>query len=125
MIEVSRARVYGWEPAIRGARNPMNSWAKSDTDFSYGAVTGTVKCCDTEIEYPLLGQNDLTLLTRLANAGPDHGKFLRMIKVYIDANAPFYWWKEYDTYKVGTVANSCSTMHKIHAREFCVDDFSV
>ena len=111
MIEVSKVRVYGWEPAIRGTRNPMNSWSKSDTIY----------CGEFA---PEIGPNDLALLTRLANAGPDHGKFLRMITVYMDINAPFYWWKEYDTYKVGTVANSCSTMHKIHAKELTVDDMS-
>lgn len=124
MIEVSKVRVYGWEPAIRGARNPMNSWDKSDTDFSYGAVTETATCGNSAIVHPVVGPNDLGLMTRLANAGPDHGKFLRMIKVYMDINAPLYWWKEFDTYKVGTVANSCSTMHKIHAKEFTLDDFS-
>ena len=112
MIEIGKVRIYGWEPAISGARNPMNSWAKSDTIY----------CGEFA---PEIGPNDLALLTRLANAGPDHGKFLRMITVFIDVNAPFYWWKEYDTYKVGTVANSSSTMHKIHEKEFGVDDFSV
>ena len=124
MIEVSKVRVYGWEPAIMGARNPMNSWSKSDTDFSYGAVTETATCGGSKIVHPVVGPNDLALLTRLANAGPDHGKFLRMITVYMDINAPLYWWKEFDTYKVGTVANSCSTMHKIHAKEITLDDFS-
>ena len=124
MISVSKVRVQGWEPAIRGARNPMNSWSKSDTDFSFGAVAETAKCGDTTIVHPIIGANDLNLLTRLANAGPDHGKFMRMITVYMDINAPLYWWKEFDTYKVGTVANSCSTMHKIHDKEFTLDDFS-
>lgn len=124
MIEVSKVRVYGWEPTIRGARNPLNSWSKSDTDFSYGAVTETATCGNSAIVHPVVGPNDLGLMTRLATAGPDHGKFLRMITVYMDINAPLYWWKEYDTYKVGTVANSCSTMHKIHAKEFTLDDFS-
>ena len=124
MLEVSKVKVYGWEPTIRGTRNPMNSWEKSDTDFSFGAVTGIAKCGGCSIEHPLIGPNDLGLMTRLANAGPDHGKFMRMIKVYMDINAPLYWWKEFDTYKVGTVANSCSTMHKIHAKEFTLDDFS-
>ena len=124
MIEVSKVRVYGWEPALRGTRNPLNSWDRSDTDFSFGAVTGIAKCGGCSIEHPLIGPNDLSLLTRLANAGPDHGKFLRMITVYMDISALLYWWKEFDTYKVGTVANSCSTMHKIHSKEFTLDDFS-
>lgn len=137
MIEVSKVRVCGWEPAVRGTRNPMNSWEKSDSNFScetcdgcyyegekittegYGVVD--CWCNNTALR---IGPNDLALLTRLANAGPDHGKFLRMITVYMDINAPLYWWKEFDTYKVGTVANSCSTMHKIHAKEFTIDDFS-
>jgi hypothetical protein len=104
--------VYGWEAAIRGARNPMNSWDKSDT-------VRWAHDLDPEI-----GPNDRKLLQSLANAGPDHGKFLRMITVSLDITAPLYWWKEFDTYKVGTVANSCSTMHKIHAKEFTMDDFS-
>jgi hypothetical protein len=111
MIKIENADVYGWEAAIRGARNPMNSWDKADTRyFSEGD--------------PILGPNDHKLLRNLANAGPDHGKFLRMITVSVDLTAPLYWWKEFDTYKVGTVANSCSTMHKIHAKEFRMSDFS-
>ena len=111
MIKIENAEVYGWEAAIRGSRNPMNSWDKTDTMyFNEGA--------------PKLGPNDKKLLQNLANAGPDHGKFLRMITVTADITAPLYWWKEFDTYKVGTVANSCSTMHKIHAKEFTLDDFS-
>lgn len=111
MIKLENIDVYGWEAAIRGARNPMNSWDKSDTIF--------------HSEYaPAIGENDEKLLRSLANAGPDHGKFLRMITVSVDITAPLYWWKEFDTYKVGTVANSCSTMHKIHAKEFTLDDFS-
>lgn len=111
MIKLENVDVYGWEAAIRGARNPMNSWDKMDTIF--------------HSEYaPAIGENDEKLLRSLANAGPDHGKFLRMITVSLDITAPLYWWKEFDTYKVGTVANSCSTMHKIHAKEFTLDDFS-
>lgn len=111
MIKIENVDVYGWEAAIRGARNPMNSWDKSDTMyFNMGA--------------PKLGDNDYKLLRNLANAGPDHGKYLRMITVSVDITAPLYWYKEFDTYKVGTVANSCSTMHKIHAKEFTLDDFS-
>lgn len=111
MLKIENVDVYGWEAAIRGARNPMNSWDKADTRyFSEGA--------------PKLGPNDYKLLRNLANAGPDHGKYLRMISVTLDVTAPLYWWKEFDTYKVGTVANSCSTMHKIHAKEFTPEDFS-
>ena len=111
MIEISNTEVFGGKPAIRGARNPMNSWSRSDT--TYGD-DGT----------PNIGPNDLSLLHRLSVSGSDHGKFLRMITVSVDLKAPLYWWKEFDTYKVGTVANSCSTMHKIHAKEFELDDFS-
>lgn len=111
MIRIEKTNVYGWEAAIRGARNPMNSWDKSDTLARY-------------IYPPLIGENDLKLLKSLAKAGPDHGKFMRMIIVTVDITAPLYWWKEFDTYKVGTTANSCSTMHKIHAKKFTLDDFS-
>lgn len=114
MIKIENTDVYGWEAAIRGMRNPMNSWEKSDSEFGvqyYGRDT-------------YIGPNDLKLMENLSKSGPDHGKFLRYINVTCDITAPLYWWKEYDTYKVGTVANSCSTMHKIHAREFTVDDFS-
>jgi hypothetical protein len=112
MIKIENVDVYGWEAAIRGARNPMNSWDKSDT------------VPDEHHYSPIIGNNDHKLLRNLSNAGPDHGKFLRMITVSLDITAPLYWWKEFDTYKVGTVANSCSTMHKIHAKEFTLDDFS-
>lgn len=111
MIKIERTDIYGWEPAIRGARNPMNSWDRSDTTYN---EDGT----------PNIGPNDLSLLHRLSVSGSDHGKFLRMITVAADITAPRYWWAEYDTYKVGTVANSCSTMHKIHAKEFVMEDFS-
>jgi hypothetical protein len=113
MIKIEKQMTYGWEEAIRGMRNPMNSWDKSDTDI--------YDCGVFELN---IGPNDLDLMMRLANAGPVHGKFRRMITVYVDITAPLYWWKEFDTYKVGTVANSCSTMHKIHAKEFELDDFS-
>ena len=118
MIEISNVEVFGWEAAIRGMRNPKNSWDKSDSGY-----------CPRYDNDPLyfgfkIGPNDLKLMKTLANAGDDHGKFLRMINVTLDINAPLYWWKEFDTYKVGTVANSCSTMHKIHAKEFVMDDFS-
>ncbi len=111
MLKVERISVMNFDNAIRGARNPMNSWGKSD---SYYGENG---------EY-ILGDNDLALAMRLAKAGSDHRKFLRQIIVSMDITAPLYWWKEFDTYKVGTVANSTSTMHKIHAKEFCRDDFS-
>ncbi len=110
MIKFEETEVVGWRHAIRGARNPMNSWSRSDSIF----MGNTVK----------IGPNDLDLMTRLRNAGTDHRKFMRMIAVYVDITAPLYWWKEFDTYKVGTVANSTSTMHKIHAKEFTLDDFS-
>lgn len=115
MIKIERTDVYGWEPAIRGARNPMNSWDRSDTRFGLGEDYYTDM---------VIGHNDLDLMKRLSAAGSDHAKFLRMINVSADITAPLYWWKEFDTYKVGTVANSCSTMHKIHAKEFVLDDFS-
>lgn len=110
MLKIKNVETYGWGAAIRGMRNPKNSWAKSDTIFD-----GDKWC---------MGDNDLKLMTTLANAGTDHGKFLRMITVTLDITAPLYWWKEFDTYKVGTVANSCSTMHKIADKEFTLDDFS-
>jgi len=115
VIRIENVDTYGWEPAIRGARNPMNSWDKSDTAFW---------CYPEEGVAHKLGPNDLRLLQNLANAGQDHGKFLRMITVTLDITAPLYLWKEFDSYKVGTVANSCSTMHKIHSRDLTVEDFS-
>lgn len=127
MLKIKNVETYGWEAAIRGMRNPKNSWDKSDS----------LHCCDEESNCgdcgyfhcpqgnPLvIGKNDMKLMTTLANAGTDHGKFLRMITVTLDITAPLYWWKEFDTYKVGTVANSCSTMHKIADKEFTLDDFS-
>jgi len=113
MIEISNALVTGFEAAIRGMRNPMNSWKQSDSLFN-----GYVGIND------YIGKKDLELMKKLSKAGNDHGKFLRMINVSLDINAPLYWWKEFDTYKVGTVANSCSTMHKIHSKEFTIEDFS-
>lgn len=116
MIKIENVEVVGWEHAIRGMRNPMNSWDKSDSewvgDVNYNLV----------IE---IGTNDLELMKRLVNAGTDHRKFMRMIVVYADITAPLYWWKECDTYKVGTVANSCSTMHKITSKPIQLSDFSV
>lgn len=122
MLKIENTEVTGWEAAIRGMRNPMNSWEKSDSVFTQHELEdwphNTVKTFDD------LGPNDLDLMTRLRNSGTDHRKFMRMITVYLDITAPLYWWKEFDTYKVGTVANSCSTMHKIAAKEFTLDDFS-
>ena len=130
MIKLENTEVVGWEHAIRGMRNPMNSWEKSDS-----RSCGTCGDCDICIDYDncpfdhdghkfVIGPNDLDLMTRLRNSGTDHRKFMRMITVYLDITAPLYWWKEFDTYKVGTVANSCSTMHKIHDKEFTLADFS-
>lgn len=138
MIKIENVETYGWQAAIRGMRNPKNSWDKSDS-----------QCCpskdDPDCDCPMyeegnepahycaevyekvnfcVGENDMKLMKTLAAAGTDHGKYLRMITVTADITAPFYWWKEYDTYKVGTVANSCSTMHKIQAKEFTLSDFS-
>lgn len=111
MITLKYADIWGFEHAVRGMRNPMNSWDKSDTFVDYDLV--------------LLGNKDKELMKRLVHAGPSHRKFLRQIFVSVDITAPLYWWKEFDTYKVGTTANSCSTMHKIHDKEFTLDDFSV
>ena len=127
MIKLENYEVLGWEHAIRGMRNPMNSWEKSDSKwYSIGIPTRNQaaindKCLSQKY---CLGDNDLDLMKRLRNAGTDHRKFMRMITVYVDITAPLYWWKEFDTYKVGTVANSCSTMHKIAAKEFTLEDFS-
>lgn len=122
MLKIENTEVTGWGAAIRGMRNPMNSWEKSDSVFTQHELEdwphNTVKTFDD------LGPNDLDLMTRLRNSGTDHRKFMRMITVYLDITAPLYWWKEFDTYKVGTVANSCSTMHKIADKEFTMDDFS-
>lgn len=106
MITIDKTEVFGWKPAIRGMRNPKNSWVRMDSDED------------------MIGPNDADLMSRLAAGGPVHAKYRRMITVYVDITAPLYWWKEFDTYKVGTVANSCSTMHKIHDKEFDVSDFS-
>lgn len=120
MIKIEHTDVYGWEAVIRGMRNPMNSWDKSDS-FNSDSGYEIYKLHKGE---PEIGENDLDLMKRLSKAGNDHGKFLRYIDVTCDITAPLYWWKEYDTYKIGTVANSCSTMHKIHSKEFTLDDFS-
>ena len=129
MLKIENTKVVGWEEAIRGMRNPMNSWAKSDSGWEsdYFNTTNydsrTYVECNGDDSY-FLGPNDANLMIKLRNAGTDHRKFMRMITVYMDITAPLYWWKEYDTYKVGTVANSCSTMHKISEKEFTLDDFS-
>lgn len=123
MIKIENTEVVGWEAAIRGMRNPMNSWALSDS----GTCADKLCDCENYVHCHMshcIGPNDLALMTRLRNAGMDHRKFMRMIIVTFDLTAPLYWWKEFDTYKIGTVANSCSTMHKIHAKEFTLDDFS-
>lgn len=115
MITIENTRTYGLEAAIRGMRNPFDSWGKSDTAYW---------CYPSENAAHLIGDNDHSLMMRLAKAGSEHAKYRRMINVTCDITAPLYWWKEYDTYKVGTVCNSCSTMHRIHAKEFTLDDFS-
>lgn len=122
MLKVENVEVLGWEHAIRGMRNPKNSWAKSDSgpECPYGKE----KCCGECQQNFCIGPNDKHLMMALRNAGTDHRKFMRMITVYLDITAPLYWWKEFDTYKVGTVANSCSTMHKIADKEFTLEDFS-
>ena len=114
MIKIENTETYGFEAAVRGMRNPMNSWSRSDSKWDgFGDADGYS-----------VGEDDLGLMKKLVKAGSDHSKFMRMINVTCDITAPLYWWKEFDTYKVGTVANSCSTMHKIHAKEFTMDDFS-
>ena len=131
MIKIENFEVMGWDHVIRGMRNPMNSWDKSDSGICKGGDDG-IGCdncadcgCDHTYDHSWqLGKADHELMMKLAKAGSVHGKFRRMIAVYADITAPLYWWKEFDTYKVGTVANSCSTMHKIHAKEFVLDDFS-
>ena len=142
MLKIEETEVVGWKAAIRGMRNPMNSWEQSDSDYR----PILCKRCDNCMSYQLekwddceqcevekqtkahdgfmIGPKDYDLMTRLRDAGTDHRKFMRMLIVYVDITAPLYWWKEFDTYKVGTVANSCSTMHKIAAKEFAFDDFS-
>lgn len=135
MIKIENVEVFGWEHAIRGMRNPMNSWEKSDSWYQKCSETHCQECANSGKGVCLLrsddntrvykfGENDKELMMKLANGGPVHAKYRRMITVYVDITAPLYWWKEFDTYKVGTVANSCSTMHKIHEKEFTMDDFS-
>lgn len=127
MIKIEKTEVVGWEHVIRGMRNPMNSWDQSDSKYVCSdkrctSMDGCDLCC--EIPHFIVGEKDADLMMRLRNAGTDHRKFMRMIIVYMDITAPLYWWKEFDTYKIGTVANSCSTMHKIHDKEFTLEDFS-
>ncbi len=123
MIKIKKVRTYGWEPALRGMRNPKNSWDRSDTTYDVELLD------DGEghlypAESAIIGPNDYKLAMTLVNAGPEHRKFLRMIHCYVDIAAPLYWWKEFDTYKIGTTANSCSTMHKIMEKPFALEDFS-
>ena len=132
MIKIENVEVMGWEHAIRGMRNPMNSWEKSDSGICKGGESG-IGCencanydsCEHTYDHSWqLGKADHELMMRLATGGPTHAKYRRMITVYMDITAPLYWWKEFDTYKVGTVANSCSTMHKIAEKAFTLEDFS-
>lgn len=123
MLKIENTEVTGWEHAIRGMRNPMNSWEKSDSTF-IDVFDDYENLHSYYMKSADIGPNDYDLMKRLRNAGTDHRKFMRMITVYLDITAPLYWWKEFDTYKVGTVANSCSTMHKIHEKEFYEEDFS-
>lgn len=122
MIKIEKTEVVGWEAAARGMRNPLESWGKSDSYWGLREDPSPINPNDASFFF--VGDNDLALMQRLVNAGSDHRKFLRMIVVYADITAPLYWWKEYDTYKVGTVANSCSTMHTLHKRNLTLDDFS-
>lgn len=126
MIKIEHTEVYGWEAAIRGMRNPMNSWEKSDSHYCDIHETQEFICdfCDGCAAGFAVGAKDHALMMKLAKAGPVHAKYRRMITVTCDITAPLYWWKEFDTYKVGTVANSCSTMHKIADKEFELEDFS-
>lgn len=129
MIKLENYEVIGWEHVIRGMRNPMNSWSESDSEFKCVVETdvlddGNIKKQQVYFDALSIGENDHELMMKLRNDGTDHRKFMRMITVYVDITAPLYWWKEFDTYKVGTVANSCSTMHKIGEKKFTIDDFS-
>lgn len=126
MLKIEKFEVLGWEHAIRGMRNPLNSWDQSDSKWSYAStIDGFIPVIEDEDCCTMyIGPGDQKLMMNLRKAGTDHRKFMRMLTVYLDITAPFYWWKEFDTYKVGTVANSCSTMHKIHAKEFTMEDFS-
>ncbi|MBP5710586.1 MAG: hypothetical protein J6W84_06375 [Bacteroidales bacterium] len=121
MLKVENVEVWGFEHAIRGMRNPMNSWSKSDSYKTHIEDAETLETADYQF---FLGEKDLELMQKLCKAGPEHRKFMRQIFISLDITAPFYWWKEFDTYKVGTVANSCSTMHKLTAKPFELSDFS-
>ena len=131
MIKIENVDVVGWESAIRGMRNPMNSWHKSDSYYHCEIEEGVESCEECQWcpnpndKHLVVGNNDLNLMKSLVKAGTDHRKFMRMIVVYADITAPMYWWAEYDTYKVGTVRNSCSKMHKIHSKELTLGDFSM
>lgn len=129
MLTIDKVSVYGFEESIRGMRNPMNSWDKSDSGYSnIPRIDDIIGETELHVEPAdhvyLLGYNDTTLMNQLVKAGPSHRKFMRMIVVYMDIVAPLYWWKEFDTYKVGSVSNSCSTMHKITSKKFVLEDFS-
>lgn len=133
MLKIENTEVIGWEAAIRGMRNPKNSWEKSDSAYCHRDLVRDCTTCVNRFTTGCsackaggfdIGPKDYDLMTRLRNAGTDHRKFMRMVAVYLDITAPLYWWKEFDTYKVGTVANSCSTMHKIAEKEFTLEDFS-
>lgn len=131
MIKIENVTIHGLEETIRGMRNPMNSWDKSDSGICGGGDKhiGCDNCCEHDCGHSFdggfyIGKADHELMMKLATGGSVHAKYRRMITVYLDITAPLYWWKEFDTYKVGTVANSCSTMHKIHSKEFTMDDFS-
>lgn len=130
MLKIENVEVMGWEHAIRGMRNPMNSWEKSDSEFeviddpTHDGSDGFIRVAGDGFTGDYIGPKDKDLMMTLRNSGTDHRKFMRMIVVYVDITAPLYWWKEFSTYKVGTVANSCSTMHKIAAKEFEIDDCS-
>lgn len=136
MIKIENVEVVGWEAAIRGMRNPMNSWEKSDSQYGCDGVEFESGCSDCDNPFCVgnekywVGKKDFALMKKLCEAGTDHRKFMRMIVVYVDVVAPLYWWKEFDTYKVGTVRNSCSTMHKLIDKtltlsDFSIDDFSI
>lgn len=124
MIKIGNIDVYGWETAVRGMRNPLNSWKQSDSRWEWVEDESPINPNDPGMMF-IVGKNDLKLMNSLVKAGNDHAKFMRFITVTLDICAPLYWWKEFDTYKVGTVANSCSTMHKIADKEFEIEDFSV
>lgn len=127
MIKIEKTEVYGWEAAVRGMRNPKNSWDKSDSEFYYQDCGSCLHYLEDNCQLydcTVIGKNDLALMKNLSKAGTDHSKYLRFITVTVDITAPMFWWFEYDTYKIGTVKNSCSKMHKIHVKPFEYDDFS-